>query len=114
MVLVQKSGRQNANNASSRGSKLAKQRKRQKIVLESMSQEKSKLQSVVRTSFNSESSHTYRSLQISFRADPPPGYTFIPAGNPELTAALKEFARKGDYKIFAVTVRLIGKRVSNY
>ncbi|RVX67932.1 hypothetical protein B0A52_08537 [Exophiala mesophila] len=41
---------------------------------------------------------------ITIKAEPPPGYTFIPAGNPELTQALKEFSRQGDHKIYAVTV----------
>ena len=43
-------------------------------------------------------------MQLSFTAKPPPGYTFIPAGHPELTAAMKEFARKGNYQIYAVSV----------
>jgi hypothetical protein len=44
------------------------------------------------------------SCQLSFKAEPPKGYTFIPAGNPELTNALKEFARKGNHEIYAVSV----------
>ncbi|EXJ71425.1 uncharacterized protein A1O5_05233 [Cladophialophora psammophila CBS 110553] len=43
-------------------------------------------------------------IKISFQERPPAGYTFIPAGNPELTNALKEFARRGDHKIYAVTI----------
>jgi hypothetical protein len=46
-------------------------------------------------------------VQLSFTAKPPPGYTFIPAGHPELTAALKEFARKGNHQIHAVSVSLL-------
>lgn len=45
-----------------------------------------------------------RVQQLSFKAEPPTGYTFIPAGNPELTNALKEFARKGNHRIYAVSV----------
>ena len=42
--------------------------------------------------------------KVAFTERPPPGYTFIAAGNPELTNALKEFASRGDHKIFVVTV----------
>ena len=42
--------------------------------------------------------------KVAFTEQPPPGYTFIAAGNPELTNALKEFASRGDHKIFVVTV----------
>ncbi|KIX04938.1 uncharacterized protein Z518_05809 [Rhinocladiella mackenziei CBS 650.93] len=81
----QKAAKKGAGGALTRG-QAAKQRRKHKVVLEATSKEKNKLRSV-----------------ITFTADPPPGYTFIPAGNPELTAALKEFARRGDNKIFAVT-----------
>ncbi|PKY00949.1 hypothetical protein P168DRAFT_330241 [Aspergillus campestris IBT 28561] len=57
-----------------------------KVVLESVTQEKRKLRSV-----------------ISFEANAPPGYTFIPAGNPQLTTACKESCRKDGLKVFAVT-----------
>lgn len=43
--------------------------------------------------------------QISFEAKAPPGYTFIPAGNPQFTSACKEMCRKDGLKVFAVTVR---------
>jgi hypothetical protein len=55
--------------------------------MESITQEKKKLRSV-----------------ISFEAKAPPGYTFIPAGNPHLTTACKELCRKDGLKIFAVSV----------
>lgn len=42
--------------------------------------------------------------QISFEAKAPPGYTFIPAGTPQLTNACKETCRKEGRKVFAVTV----------
>jgi hypothetical protein len=42
--------------------------------------------------------------KVAFTEQPPPGYTFIAAGNPELTNALKEFTSRGDHKIFVVTV----------
>lgn len=43
--------------------------------------------------------------KVAFTEDPPPGYTFIAAGNPELTNAMKEFSSRGNHKIFVVTVR---------
>ncbi|RAL13588.1 DUF2293 domain-containing protein [Aspergillus homomorphus CBS 101889] len=60
--------------------------RRHKVILESVTQEKKKLRSV-----------------ISFEAKAPPGYTFIPAGNPQLTTACKEICRKGSLKVFAVS-----------
>lgn len=44
--------------------------------------------------------------QISFETKPPPGYTFIPAGNPGFTNGCKELCRKDGYKIFTVSVRV--------
>jgi len=84
---------------------VAKQRKKHKVILESVSKEKNQLRSVVRRGDGPARDTTHPHRQISFRADPPPGYTFIPAGNPELTNALKEFARRGNHKILAVSVR---------
>ncbi|PLB44061.1 hypothetical protein P170DRAFT_441507 [Aspergillus steynii IBT 23096] len=60
--------------------------RKHKVIMESVTQEKKKLRSV-----------------ISFEAKAPPGYTFIPAGNPKLTTACKEFCRKDGLKVFAVT-----------
>lgn len=54
--------------------------------MESVTQEKKKLRSV-----------------ISFEAKAPPGYTFIPAGNPQLTNACKDICRTDGLKVFAVT-----------
>ncbi|EXJ81646.1 hypothetical protein A1O1_07711 [Capronia coronata CBS 617.96] len=82
----QKAGKIGGGGASTRGGQAAKQRNKHKVVVEETSKQNHKLRSMV-----------------TFRPDPPPGYTFIPAGNPELTAALKEFARRGDNKIYAVT-----------
>lgn len=42
--------------------------------------------------------------QISFEAKAPPGYTFIPAGNPVFTNACKEVCRKEGHKVFTVSV----------
>ncbi|RAK93609.1 hypothetical protein BO79DRAFT_186220 [Aspergillus costaricaensis CBS 115574] len=60
--------------------------RKHRVILESVTQEKKKLRSV-----------------ISFEAKAPPGYTFIPAGNPQLTTACKELCRKDGLKVFAVT-----------
>ncbi|GFF49781.1 LOW QUALITY PROTEIN: hypothetical protein IFM46972_08886 [Aspergillus udagawae] len=60
--------------------------RKHKVILESITQEKKKLRSV-----------------ISFEAKAPPGYTFIPAGNPQLTGACKELCRKDGLKVYAVT-----------
>ncbi|KAK6381004.1 hypothetical protein LTS17_005205 [Exophiala oligosperma] len=89
--------------ASTRGAQVAKERHKHTVVVEGTSKEQNKLRSVVRLASCLPRGTTYLDRQITFRADPPQGYTFIPAGNPELTAALKEFARRGDHKIYAVT-----------
>ncbi|KAG2414146.1 hypothetical protein HFD88_003337 [Aspergillus terreus] len=73
-----------ARRASSRAAH--KTARRHKVIMESITQEKKKLRSV-----------------ISFEAKAPPGYTFIPAGNPHLTTACKELCRKDGLKIFAVS-----------
>lgn len=39
--------------------------------------------------------------------DPPPGFSFIPVGNPELSNACKEISREKEYLIFVVTVSCI-------
>lgn len=92
--------------ASTRGAQVAKERHKHTVVVEGTSKEQNKLRSVVRLASCLPRGTTYLDRQITFRADPPQGYTFIPAGNPELTAALKEFARRGDHKIYAVTVSI--------
>ncbi|KAK2796355.1 hypothetical protein FQN51_009445 [Onygenales sp. PD_10] len=69
-------------------SRLPKQKiRKHKIIMESITQEKKKLRSV-----------------ISFEAKAPPGYTFIPAGNPQFTNACKEMCRKDGLEVFAVSV----------
>ncbi|OAP61031.1 hypothetical protein AYL99_06035 [Fonsecaea erecta] len=100
----QKVAKKGAAGSSTRGSQVAKQ-KRHKIAIGGDPQEK-KLPTVVRAKSACRGSITsaYDPNKISFQERPPPGYTFIPAGNPELTNALKEFARRGDHKIYAVTI----------
>ncbi|DAA73640.1 TPA_exp: Uncharacterized protein A8136_4074 [Trichophyton benhamiae CBS 112371] len=60
--------------------------RKHKIILESITQEKKKLR-----------------IAISFETKPPPGYTFIPAGNPEFTNGCKELCRKDGYKVYTVS-----------
>ncbi|KIW82411.1 hypothetical protein Z517_05438 [Fonsecaea pedrosoi CBS 271.37] len=100
----QKVAKKGAAGASTRGSQVAKQ-KRHKVAIGGDPQEK-KLPTVVRPEKfrRGHIASAYNRDKISFQERPPPGYTFIPAGNPELTSALKEFARRGDHKIYAVTV----------
>ncbi|KAJ4261589.1 hypothetical protein NW762_007020 [Fusarium torreyae] len=43
-------------------------------------------------------------FQITTKKTPPPGFEFVPAGNPELTAACKELSREKDAMIFIVSV----------
>ncbi|KAG5293529.1 DUF2293 superfamily domain-containing protein [Histoplasma capsulatum G186AR] len=60
--------------------------RKHKIIMETVTQEKKKLRSV-----------------ISFEAKAPPGYTFIPAGNPKFTNACKEMCRQDGLQVFAVS-----------
>ncbi|TPX24454.1 hypothetical protein DIZ76_013801 [Coccidioides immitis] len=60
--------------------------RKHKIIMETVTQEKKKLRSV-----------------ISFEAKAPPGYTFIPAGNPKFTTACKEICRKDGLKVYTVS-----------
>ncbi|KAJ5622825.1 hypothetical protein N7490_011430 [Penicillium lividum] len=64
--------------------------RKHKVIMESVTQEKKKLRSVVRVS-------------LCFEAKAPMGYTFIPAGNPILTTACKERCRKEGSQIHAVS-----------
>jgi hypothetical protein len=44
--------------------------------------------------------------QITTDKTPPPGFEFVPIGNPKLTAACKEISREKDAMIFIVSVGL--------
>jgi hypothetical protein len=116
-VTQQRSARQHGAAGPIRGAQVSKQRKRQKVVLESDSKG-NKLRSVVRSRVSTSTARglTYPLPQISFQAEPPPGYTFIPAGNPQLTTELKELSRKENRKIHQVSVRNpqgLRRRLSN-
>ncbi|KAL3459959.1 hypothetical protein BJX64DRAFT_264036 [Aspergillus heterothallicus] len=68
-------------------SRVAKRNSRKhKVILESVTQARKRLRSV-----------------ISFEAKAPPGYTFIPAGNPHFTTACKELCRNDGMKVYAVS-----------
>ncbi|WEW55646.1 hypothetical protein PRK78_001078 [Emydomyces testavorans] len=82
--VLHRAGSAQAARARSKATK-AKIRKH-KIIMETITQEKKKLRSV-----------------ISFEAKAPPGYTFIPAGNPRFTSACKEICRKDGLKVFTVS-----------
>lgn len=45
--------------------------------------------------------------QITVDKEPPPGFAFVPIGNPELTTLCKEISREKDAMIFMVSVSLI-------
>ncbi|KAG5661070.1 hypothetical protein KAF25_002713 [Fusarium avenaceum] len=44
-------------------------------------------------------------FQITTKKTPPPGFEFVPAGNPELTQACKELSREKDAMIFIVSLK---------
>ncbi|KAF4988899.1 hypothetical protein FGRMN_9480 [Fusarium graminum] len=50
-------------------------------------------------------------FQITTKKTPPPGFEFVPAGNPQLTQACKELSREKDAMIFIVSVHRIGHHV---
>ncbi|KAJ5951431.1 uncharacterized protein N7479_009844 [Penicillium vulpinum] len=68
------------------GRVIQRRAKRHKVIMESVTQEKKKLRSV-----------------ICFEAQAPSGYTFIPAGNPQLTTTCKERCRDEGLQIHAVS-----------
>ena len=42
--------------------------------------------------------------QLSFSASPPPGYTFIPAGDPQLTKRCKRYTKAAGVAVYIVSV----------
>ncbi|KAJ5437090.1 hypothetical protein N7445_007975 [Penicillium cf. griseofulvum] len=68
------------------GRAIQRRARRHKVIMESVTQEKKKLRSV-----------------ICFEAQAPSGYTFIPAGNPQLTSTCKERCRDEGLQIYAVS-----------
>jgi hypothetical protein len=121
-VTQQKSARQNGNSNNNRGAQIAKQRnnKKQNVVVENNAPGAKGLNNVVSKSgpkneplgkIPSPKRHTHDAHQLSIHTEPPPGYTFIPVGNPQLTTALKDFAKRGNHKIFSVSVSSLHLRV---
>ena len=104
-VKQQNSGKQNASGGQTRGAQISKQRNKHKVVLERNGQNDGKSKQVVRGCTGNVSKRAHTLVKLSFRVEPPPGYTFIPLGNTQLTAALKDFARRGGHTIMPVTVR---------
>lgn len=47
---------------------------------------------------------TLTCTQVYFEAEPPEGYTFIPAGNPKFTSACKDICRNRGLTVYSVTV----------
>lgn len=71
-------------------SRLAHRKKKPyKVILESVTQEKKKLRSA-----------------ISYNAQAPPGYAFVPAGHPDLTEKCKELCRTRGLEVHVVSVGL--------
>ncbi|CAI7644940.1 unnamed protein product [Penicillium palitans] len=68
------------------GRAIQRRARRHKVIMESVTQEKKKLRSV-----------------LCFEAQAPSGYTFIPAGNPQLTTTCKERCRDEGLQIHAVS-----------
>jgi hypothetical protein len=110
-----RAGRQNVGPGFVKAGQTAKQRRKQKIVLENENQGPNADRSVVRSSrLNPHEDPAHPLVKLSFTANPPPGYTFIPMGNPQLTNALKDAARRGDYKVMSVSVRRYVRPHSSY
>ena len=103
-VTRQQRGKQAGASAATRGGQISKQRKKQKVILE-RDQEDKKLRTVVRRYHRTARGRAHPYPQVSFRADPPQGYTFIPLGNPQLTNALKKAAVESNQKVHIVSVR---------
>ena len=105
-VSQHRNGRQNAFPPGvSKANQTAKNRRRQKVVLEDNAPGQNNTRTMVRDHHSRPPrGRAHQFAKLSFKADPPPGYTFIPAGNPQLTNALKEAARQGNHKIMSVSV----------
>lgn len=77
-----------------------------KVVLEEMTGKK-KLKTAVSEPLkaNGKPRHQYLTLaKLSLREKPPPGYTFIPAGDPQLTNRCKKIAKDEQLTVFIVSV----------
>lgn len=86
------------------GRAAAKKQRRHQVIIENVEQKQ--LKTTVRGRGHKQLARKLTRPQISFQVRPPNGYTFIPAGNPELTTALKEASRDANQEIYAVSVSL--------
>ncbi|KAI9773941.1 MAG: hypothetical protein M1840_006167 [Geoglossum simile] len=76
-----------------------------KVVYEAITQEKKKLHTGVRSSHPLHPTFPLLKsyIQSSFNRHPPPGFTFVLAGNPKLTARCKEYSRTEGRQIYTVS-----------
>jgi hypothetical protein len=81
-----------------------RKKKLYKVVMEVVTQEKKKLQSIVRGMLAPVSDPQADVLQMSYNADAPHGYTFVPLGNRDLTEYCKERCRKRNLEVHIVSV----------
>jgi hypothetical protein len=68
---------------------------------------KTKYQSYFEFVENKEKKKKKLEFQVTGKKSPPPGFEFVPIGNPELTSACKELSRDKDAMIFIVSVRCL-------
>jgi hypothetical protein len=82
-----------------------KKKKPYKIVLEAVTQEKRKLQSIVRQICGLlEWYSLLTSFQVSYHDQAPPGFGYIPVGYPEITEWCKEQCRQRNLDVHIVSV----------
>ena len=80
-----------------------------RVVLEQVTQQKKKLVILVcilHCNVSASPSKLPSFGQGSFKTEPPRGYTFVAAGDPQLTGRCKELARLDGAKVFVVSVGL--------
>lgn len=85
-----------------------RKRKSYKVVLETVTQEKKKLRSTVSLHMTRNWLFGADCSQASYNAAAPPGYTFVPAGTPELTEYCKEICRNRGLTVHVVSVSKLG------
>jgi hypothetical protein len=93
------------------GRAAAKKQRRHRVIIENVEQKQLKTTVGLRRSEQIQLARKLTRPQISFQVRPPNGYTFIPAGNPDLTNALKEASREANQQIYAVSVCLLAVNI---
>jgi hypothetical protein len=81
-----------------------RKKKDYEIRFESVIQKRKQLRSSVSTPSTTVADWKLTQLQITYSAQSPPGYTFVPFGNPDLTDYIKERCRTRSLEAFTVTV----------